>query len=376
MKFMTKRFIGIISLAVALSSCGMFGGDERPVYQGAEYYKNLEVPPDLTEPDTGGQVQIPKPTVAALQSFNDQNELGVVITPKFDGIRLVSNAGLSWAEVDNNAEYVWGRLLEFWQTEGVEVVETRPLLGFMETEWTARLDADAGFFKSIFQRLEPDQKDKFRVRLEKFDDGNKTRLFISHSRIEKVVGGEYGEDFTWVTLPSDLGVEREILSRMILFSGKNKEQAAQLLQHYRPYSTLIKVEKTDTTTLTMKGSMDFVWRRAMRALDRMNMKDIREEKEADTIYFIAGEISANSLDVEKDEIAESSWLMQLFTGVDEEELLANKNRHYRLQFSDIGGRILIEVKDAKDTQITDEDGDTYSTALTEQIRNILVENLE
>ena len=157
----TMNWLSSIVILLVIISCS----HERPVYQGAEYYKNLEVPPDLTEPETAGQLNVPKPTEEALQRFRDNNKLETVITPKFDGVRVVNYAGNSWIEVDNKVEQVWPRLLEFWELEGIEVVEARPLLGYMETEWTERLDADSNYFKSIFQKFQPDQKDKFRVRL-------------------------------------------------------------------------------------------------------------------------------------------------------------------------------------------------------------------
>jgi uncharacterized lipoprotein len=370
------KITGLLLLIFVLSSCSLFGGDERPVYQGAEYYKNLEVPPDLTEPDTGGQLRVPQASDEALQRFRDNHKLETVITPKFDGVRMVSYAGNSWIEIDNKVEFVWGRLLEFWEGEGIALAEKRPLLGYMETDWVERLDAETGFFRSIFQRFDPDQKDKFRVRLERFDHDNKTRLYISHSRIERVIRGEYADDFIWVSRPSNLEAEREIISRMALFAGKDDEQTVQLLENYRPYSSLVKIDSTNTIALTMTGSMDFVWRRAMRALDRMRMKDIRQEKESSTIYFIVGDISDEDIQVEDDELAKSSWIMQMLTGVDEKTLAANTSRHHRLEFSDADGRIQIEVKDANDSQDTDDDDDTYSTALAEQLRNVLAENLE
>ncbi len=177
--------------------------------------------------------------------------------------------------------------------------------------------ADSNYFKSIFQKFQPDQKDKFRVRLEKFDNDNKTRLYIAHSRIERVVGGEYADEFTWVSLPSDLEAERELIARMSLFAGIKRGDSLQLLENYRPYSSLVKVDSSDPVALTMTGSMDFVWRRAMRALDRMHMQDISEEKQNNTIRFVAGKVSDEELQVEEDELAKSSWLMQLFTGTDE-----------------------------------------------------------
>jgi len=376
MKLNYLKVICTISILSGLSSCGLFGGDERPVYQGAEYYKNLEVPPDLTRPDTSDQLSIAKPTDEALQRFRDNNKLETVITPKFAGVRVVNYAGSSWIEVDNKVDFVWQKLLEFWESEGVELVEIRPLLGFMETGWTERLDAKGGFFRSMLQKLEPDQKDKFRVRVESFDNNQKTRIYIAHTRIERVVRGEYSDEYTWQTMPSDLEAEREIISRMALFAGLNDDSRLQLLENYRPYSSLVKLDRTNTTALTMTGSMDFVWRRAMRALDRMRMQDIREEKQNNTIYFTAAKVSDENLHVEEDELSKSSWLMNLFRGDSKEDLASDKARQYRLEFTDANGRVQIQVKDARDTQNVDEDGDVYGTALAEQLRNLLAEKLE
>lgn len=369
---------GITVVSLLLSSCGFFGGDERPVYQGAEYYKNLEVPPELTAPDTTDELKIPTPSEGAQQQFRDNNKLETVITPEFDGVRMVNYAGNSWLEVDNDVEYVWPRLLDFWQREGVELVQVRPSLGFVETEWTERLSADASFFKSLFQRLEPDQKDKFRTRVERFDDGKKTRIYITHAKIERIVSGEDSDEFIWVSQPSDLETEREVISRMALYAGLNKEQSTALLANYRAYSPLVKKESSNTTALTMKGSMDFVWHRAMRALDRMEMQDIRQEPANNTIFFTVGKVSDKELEIEEDKLSKSSWLMQLFTDVDETNIASDKSRKYRLKFTELEqeARISIEVKDVKGTQTIDEEGDTSGTALAEQLRNLLADRLE
>jgi uncharacterized lipoprotein len=248
----------------------------------------------------------------------------------------------------------------------------------METDWTEPLAGDKGYFSSIFQKFQPDAKDKFRVRIERFDDDTKTRLYVAHTRIERVVRGEYGDEFYWKTLPSNLEAEREIISRMAVFAGLDDAQSLALLENYRPYASLIKIDSTNTTALTMKGSMDFVWRRSMRALDRMRMQDIHEHKDSSTINFSVGKLSDEALAIESedDDLAKSSWLMQLFSGSDDKDLAKDKKRQYRLEFSDLGGRIQIVVKDAGNSQQTDDDGDVYSTALAEQLRDFLVDNLE
>jgi hypothetical protein len=68
--------------------------------------------------------------------------------------------------------------------------------------------------------------------------------------------------------------------------------------------------------------------------------------------------------------------MQLFTGTDEKDSAADTKRQYRLEFTDLGGYIQIAVKDARDSQQTDEDGAVSSTAQTEQLRNVFIDNLE
>lgn len=367
-------FAAVLTLLV-ITSCT----NERPVYHGAEYYKNLEVPPDLTTPDTTDELRVPKPTDEALQRFRDNNKLDTVITPKFDGVRMVSYAGSSWIEVDNNVEKVWPRLLEFWEKEGIELVLVRPLLGFMETDWTERMGGDTGYMTSLLQKFEPDVKDKFRVRVERFDNDTKTRLYLAHTRVERVIRGEYADEYIWISKPSDIEAEREIIARMALFAGLNSEQSTALLENYRPYASLIKIDSTNTTALTMKGSMDFVWRRSMRALDRMRMQDIEERKDISTINFSLVKLPDEELKLEDDDVAKSSWLMQLFTGSgssDDNDLATDEKQLYRLVLTDLGGSIQIEVRDARNSQKTDDDGAVYSSAQAEQLRNILKDNLE
>ena len=375
-------------LTATLAGCGVFGGDERPVYQGAEYYKNLEIPPNLTAPDTVDQLHVPKPTDAALQNFIDNNELSSTVSPTFDGVRIVNEAGNSWVEIDKNVDTVWADLIGFWQNEGIELVEKRPLLGFMETDWVERLEADAGFFRGLFQRFEPDEKDKFRVRVSVgvSDDvserigasgSDTTRVSVAHSRIERVSGGEFADEVSWRSRPSDVEAEREIISRIALYTGLNQSQSKQLADKYRGYTSLVTIDKTNAIALTMKGDKDFVWQRAIRALDRMGMKDVREQQQENSIYFTATKVSNAQLDKEEDDIAESSWLMQWFSGSgDKKDASDNIARQYHLELTELAGRVQIEVKDADATQTKNEDGDVQGTALAEQLRNILAAKLE
>jgi uncharacterized lipoprotein len=224
--------------------------------------------------------------------------------------------------------------------------------------------------------MEPDQKHKFRVRVEPFDNGTKTRLYITDSRIERQVRGEYGDEFYWVTIPSDLATERELISRMGLFAGLTPDQRQALLDNYRPFSSLVKTESDDTTSLTMKGSMDFVWHRTMRALDRMRMKQIVEDKTTSTITFVAKKLDDKELGIEQgeeDELSKSSWLVQLFTGDDDKDIA---DHTFQIHLKNIGGRVKLAIRDLSDNVTTDEDGNVVGSARIEQLRDVLVKYLE
>ena len=367
--------LSVAFLFSTLTACGGFGGDERPAYQGAEYYKNLEIPPNLTAPDTVDQLRVPKPTDAALQHFIENNEISSTISPTFEGVRIVNEAGNSWVEIDKKIDAVWTDLIGFWQNEGVELVEKRPLLGFMETDWVERLDADAGFLRRLFQRFEPDEKEKFRVRVTA-SGNDSTHVSVAHSRIERVSSGEFSDEVNWRSRPSDIEAEREIISRIALYTGLNQNQSEKLAENYRRYTPLVSLDKTNAIALTMKGDKDFVWQRTVRALDRMGMKDVREQPQDNSIYFTATKVTREALDVEEDDIAESSWLMQWFSGSGDDSSEENVNRQYHLELTELTGRIQIEVKDANASQTTNEDGDVQGTTLAEQLRNILATKLE
>ena len=75
------KYFSLVLAVLFISACG---GNDRPVYHGAEYYKNLEVPPELTRPENAGQLIVPKPTEEALQRFRENNELETTPTPKID----------------------------------------------------------------------------------------------------------------------------------------------------------------------------------------------------------------------------------------------------------------------------------------------------
>ena len=303
---MKSWFIRIQVLILALLVVAGCGKNERPEYQGADYYKSLELPPDLTLEKSTAEMEIPEPTASALEDFQVRHKLNKAVAPEFKGIRLKHDGSMYFLEVDASPEVVWPKLEAFWEHEGIRLQHNRPMLGFMQTDWTTQMQIreDANYFVKLFSKIEPDFRDKFRMRVEPAADRTRTHIFVAHYGIEvfvEISGDDQGAT-QWRGREGDIELEREILSRLTLFAGLSENQAESLLLEYKPmqsyvtYKESFKDDDIDppaqgaydssrVAVLSMKGSMDFVWYRTIRALDRMQMEDISLNKKKGRISF-------------------------------------------------------------------------------------------
>lgn len=325
--------VSLVLTSLLVSACDK---NERPEYQGAEYYKSLELPPDLALEKSTAEMEIPDPTASALEDFQVRHKLNKAVAPEFKGIRLNHEGSMYFLEVDAEPEVVWPKIEAFWEHEGIRLLENRPMLGVMKTDWTKEMQIreDASYLKKLFSKLEPDFRDKFTMRIEPAADRTKTHIFVAHYGIEVFVetAGDDQGSMQWRGRKSDIELEREILSRLNLFAGLSENQAESLLMDYKPMQSYVTYKESFTAddidpdaqgalgdnriaVLTMKGSMDFVWYRTIRALDRLEMADITLDKKKGKLSFtMPATIRTTTADEEVDEIAESSWFMKVLRG--------------------------------------------------------------
>jgi outer membrane protein assembly factor BamC len=364
---------GLIVL-LAVSGCSSDGDERRQEYLDADYYTRLELPPDLTAPEESKQLVSPQPSAEAMEQFEkDSAEVGkfesniapIVVGIKVEGARIQSNDGVFWLEVDETAETLWPQLIGFWSNEGIDVVRKEPLLGFMQTDWSSQLhvEEDAGFFKSMFSKLESSKLDKFRMRVEPHGV-DKTRIFISHTGRELIVEGE---DSNWHSRCSEAGLEREMLTRLSLYVGMDKSQAAEALAHYRPYSSRVQISQDDVNTLYITGTMDVVWERSLRAFDRMDVAILEQDENQNQMKVAIGEIKDEQLDVEEDEIAKSSWLMQWFKGSPSEDYKSESARQFIIKLARNDGVVRLDILEPNN--------EPAETVLAEQFRKTLAQEL-
>jgi len=379
--------ISVLMLSILIvTACGK---NERPEYQGADYYKSLELPPDLQLEKSTAEIEIPEPTSAALEDFQSRHKLNKAVAPEFKGIRLKHDGSMYFLEVDAAPEVVWPKLEAFWEHEGIRLLQNRPMLGFMQTDWTKEMQIreDANYLTKLFSKLEPDFRDKFRMRVEPAADRTKTHIFVAHYGIEvfvEISGDDQGAT-QWRGRKSDIELEREILSRLTLFAGLSDNQAESLLMDYKPMQSYVTYKETfkaddidppaqggldnsKIAVLSMKGSMDFVWYRTIRALDRMEMEDISLDKKHGKISFTMPASDGRAKGSEEgDESAESGWLSGLFKG-DADEKKTWKAEKYVLVLAEQPGYVSFTLLDSR--------GMEASTAMAAQVRAALAGALE
>ena len=310
------RLLVLFNVLALLAACSS-DGEERPEYLDSYSVKKLEVPPELTQLDGTDELRIPKPSAKILALLKCRNEVEGSVSPKFKGIELQSDADFYWLLIEKDADDVWALLRDFLANEGLKIHRDEPLLGFIETEWVKEYESnrDAGYLKKIFNTVSADKLDKFRLRLERVKGKKQTKLYISHRGQEIVV---VNDGSSWQQTEANQMLEKELLYRMVLFVGLTQEKAEDVFAEYTPYQSRIRpVGEDGSSEYEIMGSQKFVWKRLMQAMDRLGAEIKSQDEAAGTLEVLVGEV-ADKLVEEKDELAESSWLMNLFSSNDKE----------------------------------------------------------
>lgn len=318
---MINRFVVLACSVFVLSACSS-DGKERPDYLDSYTIKALEVPPTLTKPDTTTQLDLPEPSDKALSMLKQREKASVKgeVAPVFSGIELKSDQNMHWLEVQEDADKLWPVLKKYWAHEGIVVVREEPLLGFMETEWIKdyKPNSDESFLVTMFKKLSPDRRDKFRMRVERIVDRPATKIFISHQGLEVFIENDIS---SWRERASDPNLEYEMLRRLVLFAGLSEGQTEQMFADYtKPYQTRIrKLPGNDRFELI--GDANLVWDRVLHAIDQIGVEVVAQDRQQGSIDVRVKNVPEKLVNTE-DDLEESNWLVRLFTGGPGDEQIA------------------------------------------------------
>jgi outer membrane protein assembly factor BamC len=249
---LTRLPVGsLLAATLLLGGCGLTA-DEGPTvdYRNAESTKSLEVPPDLTTPNSGTGFSVDgtgsgqtdgSTTVSAASSGSGTAAVGSGasgVLPEFDDVRFVRAGGSSWLEVDGTApDAVWPRVERFIRAQGLTVERREPALGILETGWAERAGGPesgglTGFFNSALGGLTSDNlRDRYNFRLERMDEGG-TRVFVAHhlsQEIDAEASTRREADFEWVRRRGEPSVEAEMARRLLVYLGVSEDRSGTIV---------------------------------------------------------------------------------------------------------------------------------------------------
>lgn len=305
------RKVALIIVVLGLAGCGgnLQTFIEDTVRSGEADYKSsrrlppLEVPPELSSETIRATLVVPTSgeiTASELNSAtgNAAAQSASVLLPQQDDIQVERSGDKRWLVIRAPAEQVWPKMRDFWIEGGFLIKVENPGIGIMETDWAEnRADIPKGVIESLLSKISSSlysaaTRDKFRSRLERGADADTTELYISH-RGARENRGEISETqagssaYRWEPRPADPELEAEMLSRMMVFFGVNRDVASERVAGTRERVPRAHLTKDDSGDVVLALREDFsrAWRRTGLALDRVGFT-VEDRDRSRGLYFV------------------------------------------------------------------------------------------
>jgi outer membrane protein assembly factor BamC len=283
---------------LALTACGVMDkvapGRDKIDYKKSKAIETLEVPPELSSstindaPESLGSAGTSYSEFGATQPSRE----AAGVLPTSTGVRVERDGNQQWLVVQGTPEQVWPRVREFWLKEGFLIRTEDPRTGILETEWAEnRADIPQGPVRKMIGKAldavySAGTRDKYRVRLERGQDGGATEVFLTHRGVEEVLtGGPIDNSPTWKPRESDPELEAEMLKRMLVFLGVEEQKAQTLLaqrEETRVRANL--VSDSSGSMLIIGEDYSRAWRRTGVALDRVGFTVEDRDRSTGTYY--------------------------------------------------------------------------------------------
>jgi outer membrane protein assembly factor BamC len=225
-----------------------------------------------------------------------------------------------------------------------------------------------GFLGKILDTIySTSERDKFRTRLERNDEGG-SEIYVSHRGMIEVVTNNRQTNQNdgrtiWQPRPADPELEAEFLRRLMIRLGTQEEKAKQQVATaaQAPARAAIQQGIGGFETLEVFEPFDRTWRRVGLALDRVGFTV--EDRDRQKGQYFVRYVDADTDMKRKD--AEKSMLSKLaFWNSDDKSLKADQ---YRVHIRQFAGKCVV--------QILGKDGTQANTDTTRRIVALLYEQL-
>lgn len=346
--------IALLCMTLVVLSCSLEPEKKEMKYESvSEKTLPLEVPPDLTEPVTENRYIVPdiKPTESKTYSaYSKERTIGdkaegsaplLPVTSDDSMVRIERSGTQRWLVVKIEPETVWLIVKDFWKEMGFSIKIEVPEAGVMETGWAENRAGIPGY--EILRLFSAIEFDKFRTRLERGEDAGTTEIYISHRAMED--------------RPSDPDLEVEILARLMIYFGVDRERTKSVLASSSTKERA-HLNRKKGNVLTVDEAFDRSWRRVGLALDRIGFT-VEDRDRSKGIYFVRY-VDPDSI-LEEDE--DSFWAF--WRGGDNDEKKPDK---YRIQVSG--------VEIGSEVTIFNQNGEPEKSDVAGRILNLLYEQLK
>lgn len=392
---MTKHTLRLAALAPAvmsLTGCAYFGididspfSDDKVQYEASNTRANLEVPPDMTPIKTDDRFDVPsRPSVVsanaeaaravAAAQQGKQHLAAQHIVADTVHVKVMKDGSDRWLLVTAPAEQVWTVVQDFWPSVGLVIRQQNPETGYMETEWAenkAKLPQDiirGTIGKVLDFAYSTGERDQYRTRIERNDDGT-TNVYVTHRSMVEVVTGSQNDSTIWQPGPTDTMMEAEMLQRLALrLDAEFNPDAKQALEEAKireelaqapvePKSTIEKNAEGLVAAVTVREPYDRAWRTVGLVIDRMGFELVDRDRAAG--YFMVRYLDPAYEERKK---AEQGFFSSVFGS---EKIVDAPN--YRIHLADEGLTTRVTVQGA--------DGGPDATGVAPNILTLLAEQL-
>lgn len=303
-------------LAASVASCSGTHDDildpilpemEAP-YKSSKSAPPLEVPPDLSSSTLNDSMVVPSlsqgvATYSAYANGTQTASAGINgVIPQLEGVQVERAGGERWLVIDLPPGVVWPKVRDFWLSQGFLIEMEDPSIGIMETDWAQKqTQFDGGAITNFFNKLSSqlygvNTRDKFRTRLERGIIPGTTEVYVTHRGAEEVSTGKVSrsldatgteEVYVWQMRPSDPELEAEMLSRLVIAFGVQRETAATLVAQApeRPARARLVSDAEGARALDVQDNFSRAWRRTGLALDRVGFT-VEDRDRSRGLYYV------------------------------------------------------------------------------------------
>ena len=300
----------LLAVAVVLTtaSCTISGARDTIDYRSAEEAPSLELPPDLTAPQSDDRFAVPDvdpkgiATYSAYSSERSARPDGGVAAPvasptasfapdSGDGLRVERAGNQRWLVVALAPEQLWPKLREFWIELGFVLKRDEPVIGIMETDWAEdRAKIPQDFLRRTLGRVidnvySTPERDKFRTRVEAGAASGGSEIYISHRGMVEIYPDEARDRTIWQPRPTDPELEAEMLRRLMVKLGASEPRAERAVAVPQAPEKARIDTAAGGSRLIVDESFDRAWRRVGLSLDRTGFT-VEDRDRSQGIYFV------------------------------------------------------------------------------------------